>query len=403
MKKKEGYIGNSFVNIYSLIQKNLNFKKIKMIMYYIDRILVIFTNKPKHEQEEKRKILVIFNLALGDAVIFINSLNNIRSIYPKNEYELTLTCQKGLEKIYSKSNIFDKIIPLNYTKATVNLKERYLNIKQLRNEYYDIVLDPVGANDCSTNVLMTRIVCAKQKIGCLINSMDIVCSKHILNKTYTEKKQIKEKALIGQYYEYFYEEYKIKYYHLPKEKVKIKLPKKYYIVFPGASLELKRWSVEKYAEIVKRIYKKTKLPLLLCGTEVDRSYYEELIKLIDYIPYINIIGQTSLLEFIDVIDKASFVITNDTSTYHIAVISETPVAIITGGYTYDRYVAYNFKGNEKYKKPYIIVDKMKCFNCQNNCTKINSGDKVWPCLNNITVDYAWKIINKMIEDSESSC
>ena len=40
---------------------------------------------------------------------------------------------------------------------------------------------------------------------------------------------------------------------------------------------------------------------------------------------------------------------------------------------------------------------MTCFNCNNNCKKIKTNDKTWPCLNSITIDYAWNIIEKMIE------
>ena len=51
-----------------------------------------------------------------------------------------------------------------------------------------------------------------------------------------------------------------------------------------------------------------------------------------------------------------------------------------------------------YKKPYIVVSKRECFDCHNNCPYI--GNKtVWPCLEDITVDYAWKIIEKMVEDN----
>ena len=31
-------------------------------------------------------------------------------------------------------------------------------------------------------------------------------------------------------------------------------------------------------------------------------------------------------------------------------------------------------------------------------SKINAGDKIWPCLDAIDVEYAWKIIEKMIDE-----
>lgn len=396
MNKKNKYLNNTFINIYSFLQKSLNMKKFKSIMYYIDRVLMLFIKKPKYTNRDKQKVAIIFNLALGDGVIFLNALNDLNKKYPKDKYSITLICQKGLEKVYEKCNTIDNIIPINFTKSTVNIKERYLSLEVISHEYYDIALDPVGANECFTNVLMTRNIYAKEKVGCIIDEYAKICPKHILKKTYNEIKYLKTKSLIEQYYEFFYDKYTIKYCHLPKEKCSIELPKEYYLVFPSASMELKRWPAKRYAEIIKRIHKKTNLPLVLCGTNVDKPAYEELLALIPNIETVDIIGKTSLLEFIDIIDRAKFVITNDTSTYHIAVISETPVAIITGGYTYDRYVTYEFNGN-KYKKPYIIVNKMPCFNCINNCNQITKKDKLWPCLDKINIDYAWKIIEEMID------
>ena len=32
--------------------------------------------------------------------------------------------------------------------------------------------------------------------------------------------------------------------------------------------------------------------------------------------------------------------------YHVSVVSEVPVCITAGAYTYDRYLTYNFKGKE---------------------------------------------------------
>ena len=393
------YINDRFVKTNNAMLKSRKLKKIKSIMYYVDRNLNIYVRKPKKQDNNKKRVLIVFNLALGDGVVFLCAIKNIRKLYPEKDYILDIACQKGLESIYTNIGIFDTIIPLEFTKGTVSVKERYNIIKRLNNNYYDLVLDPVGANECSTNVLMTRNAKAEKKIGAIMEMLPRSCSKHIIKKTYNEIKKIKSKSLIEQYYEFFYDKYNVEFIDLPCEKVNLDIPEKYYVLFPSASTELKRWPMDRYVEIVRRIYKKTKLPLLICGTNSDKKSYDELRELIKYdnIPIIDVLGKTNLLSFFEIIKKAQFVITNDTSTYHIAVISQTPVAIIAGGYVYDKYILYDFKGKEKYKRPYVIVNKMKCFNCYNECSTVNEGHGVWPCLYKISVDYAWKIIEKMIE------
>ena len=397
MKKNNS--ASLFIKIYSLFQKSTFLKKMKSIMYYFDRIILLFVKKKKYNVSKRKKVLVIFNLAFGDGIVFINSIMELRRIYPKNKFELTLAIQKGLEKIYDSTKIFDRIMSLDFNKSTVNIKERIKTIKVLNDAYYDIVLDPVGANECLTNVLMVRNISGSKKIGCVFDEYKKSCPKHILKKTYNKIKSIKEKTLIEQYYSFFYDNYVIDYCKLPKEKCKIELPEHYFIVFPSASMELKKWPIDRYAQIVKKIYNKTKFNLVLCGTQSDKDDCNRLIELLDNkVPFTNIIEQTSLLEFIDIIDRAQFVITNDTSTYHISVINQTPVTIISGAYTYDRYVSYDFKGKDKYLKPYIVVPKIKCMNCYNRCPKIKTGDKIWPCLNDISVNDAWKVIEKMIDE-----
>ena len=47
-------------------------------------------------------------------------------------------------------------------------------------------------------------------------------------------------------------------------------------------------------------------------------------------------------------------------------------------------------GNILYEKGYN--------DCKEKCNRIGFNDVVWPCLNDIKVDDAWKIINEMIND-----
>ena len=132
---------------------------------------------------------------------------------------------------------------------------------------------------------------------------------------------------------------------------------------------------------------------------MDREVNDKLISLVkDEVKYIDLTDKTSILEYIDLIKKAKFVITNDTGIYHVSVVSEVPVCITAGAYTYDRYLTYNFKGKEKYKRPYVACKKMDCANCDNRCVKSNELNKTWPCLDEVTVEDAWKQVEKMLED-----
>ncbi len=403
------YISNIFIKLYAFLQRHQILRRIKIITFFIDFFLLLFIKKPNKQKNpvDKKKIIFVYNLALGDSVIWICSMKKIRKLYDSKNYEITLICQKGLQSLFQAEKVFDIVIPLEFTEATVNLKKRFSIFKILRSEYYDIMIDPIGVAECTTNVFMSRAIVADEKITVLDKKLgQYNCPKWLVNNIYTDVKEIdiSNLSLIEFYAEFIrklgFRDFEVSFIKPVDVKPNIDIPDSYFIVFPSASTYLKCWPIDRYAEITKKIYKKTGLKLLLCGTEKDRNFINEYIKLLNNeVPYYDIVGKTKLLEFINVIKRSSLIITNDTSTYHIAAVCEIPVGIITGGYTYDRYVEYRFLKENKFKKPCIIVNKRPCFNCGNRCPYLTQTDKIWPCLDEVTVSYAWKKIEKLIEEN----
>ena len=406
MKKQNNYMSNFSLKLYNLCQRYSFLRKLKFILYFIDWFLLIFIRKPKKKNCKRKKVFIMYNYAFGDGIVFLCSFKHLREIYSKKKYELTIVCQKGLQSIYESVKTFDNVIPYDLTRSTFNIKKRFGLFKLLRNEYYDIVIDPIGPNECTTNIFMSRALCADKKITMIdLSKGKSLCPKWMYKKIYSYIYINYEKniSLINYYCKLIQNlglpNFNVKLEHFETPKLELNLPDDYYIVFPSASTHLKRWPIKDYAEIIRKINKKSKSKLLFCGTESDLDSINELKDEIKDIPFVDIVGKTNLLEFIAVIKNANFVITNDTSTYHIAVTNEIPVSIITGGYTYNKYVLYNFKNSEKYKKPYIIVSKMDCFNCDNCCNKLKKDSKLWPCLEKISVEDAWTVIEKMIDDN----
>lgn len=405
--KSEKYISNFSLKLYNLCQRIPVLRKFKVILYFFDSILLMFIRKPKYTYSKKKKIFVIYNYAFGDGVIWLSAANKLRKIYPVDKFQITLICQKGLQSLYENENIFDEVIAYDLTASTFNPKVRFNLFKQLRKQSYDIVLDPIGVAECTTNVFMTRALQAKEKITLLDTTLnEKLCPKWLYTHIYTKIYEIEESGLsLLEYYGKFmsflgHENFAIELTGLKDANCSVDLPDAYFIVFPSASTELKKWPVERYVELTKRIYETTKLPLLICGTKADKDSMDKYTSLLHEIPYFNVLGKTSLLEFIQVVKRAKLVITNDTSTYHIAAMNQTPVAIITGGYTYDRYVSYKFDNMDQFRKPCIIVHNMNCFNCDNKCKYLKSQDKIWPCLEKVSTEYAWTKLKDLIIEND---
>lgn len=374
---------------------------IKYIFYFMDRIICLFIRKSK-EINKKKQVVILANLGLGDAMNFLSVTDKYRKLYAKEDYEITLIVSSGLYKLFEEETEFDYIYSTDFNGITLNFKKRIDFFKFINNKNYDLLIEIMGPNGCSPSIYISRASRAAKKVT-LKNLANSFCPDFIVKKSFTNVYEINDNKISNiDYYNKLYnllagnnKKYNIQYHKTKKYKIHFDVPKKYYIVFPSASAEVKKWPLDRYAEIIKRVYKKTQLPVLFCGTKIDGDSVNQLIKLIGNIPHYDYVGKTDVLEFIELIKNAQFVLTNDTSSYHIAVSEEVPTAIIVGGYTYDSFVLYDFYNN-KYKKPYPIVNKRDCFNCRSHCPYIENK-KIWPCLDAITVDYAWKIIDSMID------
>lgn len=376
----------------------------KHLFFIFDSIVIIFFKKPK--KCEKKQVLILANLGLGDAMDFLSVANKYRKYYDKEIYEITFVTSNGLKKLFESESDFDNIYQKNFNEITVNLKKRFAFINFLREKYWDVAIEIMGPNGCSPSLYLMHTIKADNKYS-LLNKAISNCPMYMIRKTYNNLFTVDDIKMSNiEYYNRAYEmicndkNNIIEYVKTKQYDKEVDLPKDYYIVFPSASTDRKRWPIDRYAKLIDKIYNETKLPVVFCGTSIDTKDVELLVSLIDKkTKYINILGKTSIPAFIQVIKEAKFVITNDTGAYHIAVIEEVPVAIISGVYTYEGFVLYDFKGNDRYKKPYTIVSLRDCKNCMGRCIHSKSND-VYPCLNDITIDNAWKVVKKMIEASD---
>ena len=69
--KKSSYLSNFFSNLYSIFQKNKFMSRLKILLYYFDTILLAFIKKPVQNKSNKKKVLCVYNIALGDGILWL--------------------------------------------------------------------------------------------------------------------------------------------------------------------------------------------------------------------------------------------------------------------------------------------------------------------------------------------
>lgn len=386
-----------FFQVVQIILSKPSLQKARIIFYFLDYFFLLWIRKPIYNNSKKKKVIITFPLSLGDVVIFLNTIEHISIVFDKKEYEVTLACQKEYAELFK--DYFENVIALDYQKSCVNLFSRIKMLREIRRNYYDIAIDPIGCEECSQNVFFMNAVCAKRKIGALsATDKEIQCPAWIRKKIYGDiiYNPIKNLHKV-KFYTYFWSKYSEKKF----KPTLIQFPyqcktrvKHYFILYPSASAKVKMWDVKNYAEIARRIYQKTKYTLMLCGTERDLKTVNNLIEELDGdVPFIYKVGQTNIKEFIGLIGGADLVITNDTSVYHIAVMQKRRTCVITGGYVYDTFI--NYQCDEYgFPNPEIVCPPKDCVNCYNKC--IYKVKSTYPCVSENKIEDVWKAVERLL-------
>jgi heptosyltransferase I len=103
------------------------------------------------------------------------------------------------------------------------------------------------------------------------------------------------------------------------------LPQEYAVISPAASNAERNWLPERYAQIADYISEQG-IAVILCGSssELDQQTSAAIMSHTNNISY-NLVGQTTLIRLLAVLNKASFVVAPDTGPAHMATTQGTPV------------------------------------------------------------------------------
>lgn len=108
------------------------------------------------------------------------------------------------------------------------------------------------------------------------------------------------------------------------------------LVAPGAASERKRWPVQHFKEVIRRLHEKTGKRVLLVGTENERPVAESILAELPGIVGV-LCGDLVLSETAALIANASLVIANDSAIMHLGFELGTPTVGIFGPTDHEKY------------------------------------------------------------------
>ncbi|MCM2277833.1 MAG: glycosyltransferase family 9 protein [Oligoflexia bacterium] len=162
-------------------------------------------------------------------------------------------------------------------------------------------------------------------------------------------------------------------------------PGAYWVLAPGSTAESRRWPIERFAALARRIATETGMPGVVVGGPAEAPLADELcrdrsLKLLDRTAQGPVSGLARLFA------GARFSVCNDSGLAHIAALCGSAVAIAWGG------------GDPKRTRPLgpgkvrAVFNPVECWPCERNICARAQGPRL-ECLAGIQLEAVWKEIS----------
>lgn len=396
------------------------FKKLKDYLHRNHNELIFFWKyaigaKLHFWKYRSNKVILLRLDLIGDCTMFTSAASAIREFY--KDREMTVVCLAISKPIFIKLDIFDRIICVDFSPHSIDYDKINDIIVELRAEQYDLLLQPQISKYPLADILGAAIKCNKRiaieaKPG--NSGVNWVKMTNFLYDNFVPYPRGVSSEF--DYYGAFVRGigdsgYKTTRPNLPYGPQRL-IEGNYYVLFPGASMSQKFWPAERFARIANHIYEKTGLLGVILGVE---QWVSDKVK--DHLnpttamAVVDLTGTTSMLDVIDIIGNARFVVSNDTSGVHIACATNTPSVVNVGGWHFGRFLPYHIEDvRASDNLPLVAYANMDCFYCDWNWSIVGQRNQEClrrlqccepsECIEKITYEQMRDLIDKVIEDGE---
>ena len=372
-----------------------------------------FDKKKKYNSTE----IILFRLDLiGDCTMFTSAAKALREFY--KDRKMTVVCLNISKPIFDRIGGFDRIITVDFKPHDIDYEKLETVIAEIQKYEFDILLQPQ-----ISKMPLADILCVATK-----------CNKRIAIETLegnSPKKWI-------EYFSWIYDEFipyprghksEFDYYAafvrgVVGEQYKITKPilnfnsqnivkAKYFVLYVGASMEQKLWPFYRFSKVAEHVFDRTNLTAVILGVESEKKYADLVVanvRSVNESRIIDLCGQTTMDEVIDIIGNAEFIVSNDTSGVHIACATNTPSVAINGGWHYGRFLPYSLEMQKDTDNiPLVAEKKMDCYYCDWNLdtigktnakclVRVKSGASA-DCIQKVRTEQVIELVDKILSEA----
>lgn len=383
----------------------------KWLKYFLYSLLELLVIKIIPSPKNKSGLLLIRLDAIGDFILWQDSVAAIRQLYPAKHYRITLLGNSVWKELAQALPHWDEVWVLDRKKFESNIFYRYHWLKKIRQTGFQIVIQPTYSRRLFVGDAFIHVSDAQHRIGFSGDCSNIKpWQKKYSDKWYTKLISASTKPLM----ELERNAEFVRGLGLPT--FRAGLPQLvlaqnisnlsleglddnvcYYILFPGASWYGRQWPIDKFAKLAAKIYQKTKFWGVIAGGVNDVSEAEKICQQ-SRVPLRMVAGKTSLLDLFFLIKNAQFLVGNETSAIHIAAATQTPSVCVLGGGHFGRFMPYVLSENiEQSFFPVAVYNKMPCYGCNWFCKYSVEDGQAVPCVREISEDEVWNEVLRIIK------
>ena len=328
---------------------------------------------------------------IGDFVLWLDAAQAYRRLYPHKK--ITLAVNSACVDLAKALPHWDEVLSIDLAALRENYIYRLLILLNLRWCNFEVAIQPTFSREFAGDLVL-RSTFAQERIGYAGDANNITISlKTKTDSWYTrlvpnDPLQIMELNINA----HFVRKLGCANFlsctpNIPDLGTRLdtqQFKSSYIVVAPGASWHPKMWPVQNFAQVIRQLVAQFRVQIVLCGGKSDQPICAELAKLLSPLQIIDLSGETSLTELVEIIRGAKLVLTNDSAPTHLAAATSTPSICILGGGHFKRFLPYQSEQQSDAPLPTVIYDEMTCFGCRWKCIYPIEDSQAVPCIANIT-------------------
>lgn len=317
-------------------------KRVKKLFLYLSLVGIIILKlvfsiigiKNRGHTNKNKRILVLSYFNLGDIICDTASFRALKLNWPDSYIHVLVRKSEGIELL--------KLCPYVDQVDTIvsQLDDLSLYLKQLNNLSklnFTHSIQLVRHFDQVRKSHIPYILGIKERYGILDRDYEKVFKKCFTKYIYTGKRRSRREEsleivkLTGAKLYNRNTECWIDYdcdLRIKKMIYKKKDNREIIIIHPGATLKIKQWPIEYYANLINRVNALNKYRIILTGVKSEDADLKQILTLCD--KQLELYSNLQLFEYISLLNLSKIVITNDTGPLHFCIALEKAVIAVFG-------------------------------------------------------------------------